>query len=98
MKVLTLFLAMMFNGVLALGASVVVNPDGTQLITGAVEQFLPNENTASVKIKDLRKVLLIPNLLQLAESKISLLQSSLDTGAEVKLKVSPANKILDVLP
>lgn len=98
MKIVTLLLVCLFQASLAFAASVVANPDGTQTIAGAVEQFMPNENTASVKIKGLRKVLLIPNLLRLAESKIALIQTSLETGSEVKLKVSADNKILDVNP
>ncbi len=98
MKIVTLLVAMLIQVSSVFAASVVANPDGTQTISGAIEQFIPNENTASVKVKGLRKVLLIPNLLQLAESKISLIQQSLESGSEVKLKVSAANKILDVLP
>lgn len=98
MKLIILIAAALLQAAVAFGASVVANPDGTQVITGAVEQFLPNENTASVKIKGLRKVLLVPNLLRLAETKIALIQGSLESGAELKLKVSADNKILDVNP
>jgi|GEM_PF-6675482 len=81
---------------ISFAAQVTVNPDGTNTIVGVVEQIIPIENSSSIKVKSLRKLLMIQNLTLFSEKKLSYLHLSLEANKPVTIKVSPDFKILDI--
>lgn len=81
---------------LSSAAQITVNPDGTSTIVGVVEQIIPIENSSSIKVKSLKRLLLIQNLTFFSEKKLSYLSLSLEANKPVTIRVTPEFKIIDI--
>ena len=83
---------------MSMAVEIIPGGDGSQLITGIVEQIISAENSAVVRIRDLKKSLSIPKLTLLSERSLNLLKQSKVTGVAIKIKANQANQIIDANP
>ena len=80
----------------ALSALNVFGSSEPQTTVVQIERVQANENTAMIRVKGVKKMLIIPQLTDFSEAQLNKLNESQANGASVNLKINSQNQIIDI--